>query len=369
MPTTLVAVSGMSPAIITETLWALAHEKPAVIPDEVVVITTSKGEADIKRDLLTKHDSWGGKNVWETLCAEILRMAALPRLSDKLQLSIRVISLPDAATKVRQPAVDLRTQAHHKEAADFIIQALSPICDAADQHVIASIAGGRKTMGALLYAAMSLLGKETDRVTHVLVNEPFDSVRGFFYPRQPVDKLTARLHGQEPFPISTRDAHIELADIPFVPLRNKFDELKERRTFSGLVETYSLAARQTAAGPPVVQLDEEQGIFTVQGRPIKLAGRDLLVTTFLFQRAQAGERHLANKDEAAGQLPGFNAQWKRNHPCHNAVKRLSADGISEDDIPKALSSLRKKLTEKGLVAYLPYLAPLDARIGFDTAAD
>ncbi len=51
MPTTLVAVSGMSPAILTETLWALGQEEPPVVPDEVVVITTSAGEADLRHAL------------------------------------------------------------------------------------------------------------------------------------------------------------------------------------------------------------------------------------------------------------------------------------------------------------------------------
>jgi len=32
-------------------------------------------------------------------------------------------------------------------------------------------------MGALLYAALSLLGRPQDRLTHVLVNEPFDNRR------------------------------------------------------------------------------------------------------------------------------------------------------------------------------------------------
>ena len=71
MTTTLLAVSGMSPAILTETVWALAHEVPAIIPDEVVVITTSKGENDIHRDLLSKQDGWSDAH--SRLCGKILR--------------------------------------------------------------------------------------------------------------------------------------------------------------------------------------------------------------------------------------------------------------------------------------------------------
>ena len=50
----LLAVSGQSTAIITETVWKLANPgegKKKVVPDDVVVITTTRGLADINRDL------------------------------------------------------------------------------------------------------------------------------------------------------------------------------------------------------------------------------------------------------------------------------------------------------------------------------
>ena len=36
----LLAVTGMSPAVLTETVWALAQERPPIIPNRVVVLTT-----------------------------------------------------------------------------------------------------------------------------------------------------------------------------------------------------------------------------------------------------------------------------------------------------------------------------------------
>src|SRR3989442_11659300 len=47
----LVAVAGGSPAIVTETLWALTQQRGERV-DEVRVITTSKGENLIKAALL-----------------------------------------------------------------------------------------------------------------------------------------------------------------------------------------------------------------------------------------------------------------------------------------------------------------------------
>ena len=48
MKTVLLATTGMSPAVLTETVWALAREKPAVVPDEVYVVTTVSGAAKLK---------------------------------------------------------------------------------------------------------------------------------------------------------------------------------------------------------------------------------------------------------------------------------------------------------------------------------
>lgn len=40
-------------------------------------------------------------------------------------------------------------------------------------------------MGPLLCGAMSLVANENDRITHILVNEPYDVCRQLFYPVQP----------------------------------------------------------------------------------------------------------------------------------------------------------------------------------------
>ena len=367
MKTILVAVSGMSPAIITETLWALALESPAVVPDEVVVITTSRGALDIQRDLLTRQVTWGGQSIWETLRRELLGKSGHASKSGKLQLSVRVIDLPDEQSGIRQMAADLRTRSDNTEAADFIIRTLSPYCDAEDNRVIASIAGGRKTMGALLYAAMSLLAKECDRVTHVLVSEPFESMKGFFYPDQPLQNLEAQLLGGEPVAVTASDARIEMADIPFVPLRNKFRELNEpRRTFSGLVDAYSRAERSSLGRPPRVTLDAAGGVLSVEGRPINLTGRDLVVAAFLHRRAIQGLPHFRDRGAAAQSLTPFLSEWKKEHPSHQATNRLSGD-LSEDDLTKALASLRAKLRKAGLEGAVPHLVPERDRIGFEMA--
>src|SRR5258707_14771253 len=91
-------------------------------------------------------------------------------------------------------------------------------------------------MGTLLYACMTLIGRETDRVTHVLVSEPFDDPRlspRFYFPAQPIAELTT----PEKRKVSAAEARINLADILFVPLRNQFSKQFVRMpgSFSALV--------------------------------------------------------------------------------------------------------------------------------------
>ena len=51
--TTLIAVTGLTPAVLTETLWGLASGPTPVIPDHIVVITTLTGRAKLTEQLLS----------------------------------------------------------------------------------------------------------------------------------------------------------------------------------------------------------------------------------------------------------------------------------------------------------------------------
>jgi CRISPR-associated protein (TIGR02584 family) len=258
----------MSPAIITETVWALANPVGGgqrIVPDEIVVITTARGAEDLRKALLTPKREWGGRAVWECLREAILgaskRRAGQKPPRNLLQLaSARVIELPDAKSGVKQPAADLRSAADNAAAADFILEEVRRLTENPDNRVIASLAGGRKTMGALLYAAMSLLGHETDRVTHVLVNDPFETCRDFFYPNQPPAQELFAVAGGERRVLRAADARIELADVPFVPLRNLFEHDLARLPggFVALVERCSHRVSELARRENEIQVCEDR---------------------------------------------------------------------------------------------------------------
>ena len=171
----LIAGMGTSPAVLTETVWALAHQKKPAVPDEIVVLTTKSGKDALREAVMS-----GAPSVWERLKAA-LRTEKIA-IAGKLvfgDTSIRVI--PD---ENGNEAGDLRTGADNLHAADFMLGEIRKYTEDTETTILSSIAGGRKTMSALLFSCMTLLGREQDKVYHVLLPPEFEQgvEPPFFFP-------------------------------------------------------------------------------------------------------------------------------------------------------------------------------------------
>jgi len=252
----LLCVTGLSPQIVTETLYALAIEhQPAFVPTEVHLLTTSEGAKLAQASLL---HSDGGQFL--TLFAEWPQFAR-PKLDAQ---TIHVISGPDG-----QPLADIRMPAENTAVADAIASVVRDLTRDPESAVHVSIAGGRKTMGFYLGYALSLYARPQDRLSHVLVSAPFESHPEFFYPpRQP-----RRLATRDGHHIDTADARVTLAEIPFVRLRHGLPEalLQGEARFSEAV-----SAIQQSFAPPYLFIDLKQrhvvcGNKTVSIKPQLLA--------------------------------------------------------------------------------------------------
>lgn len=272
--TVLFSVIGMSPAVLTETVWALAHEKPAVIPDRVIVVTTTTGRTQIMNAL------FGQDRIWESLRASVKAGSRLR--FGQTQDDIRVFTTQDPKTGLSRELDDLRTAADNRAAADFILEQLRAITENPDIRMVASLAGGRKTMGALLVSCMTLIGRETDRLTHVLVNDPYDLrlEPSFFFPGQPVRTLK-KGDGKT---VRATDAVIELADLPFVPLRNRFRDIGEfPGNFTAMAARYSEALKLDASRKTTVRIAEDFKSVEVDGTRVGLRTRSCLALAFLME--------------------------------------------------------------------------------------
>ena len=359
----------MSPAIVTETVWALSRESPPVIPDEIVVITTARGEADLIRDLLTPCPEWNHSTVWQSLRLEILGTSNDPRLILK---PCKVISLHDPELGIASPLDDIRSRADNAAAAEAILDEVRRITANDDTRLIASIAGGRKTMGALLSSALSLLGRRGDRLTHILVNDPFDSPRlqpRFYFPPSPPIQYQVAAYDHSETVISSANARLDLADVPFVPLRYLFSDHLGRLPgdFMELVQSASRAVEELA-GPVSLWLDRSRWIAFVNHCPLKLTGRDIPFFDFLYERVRSGNPPIATHDQIVEPFKRFFVDWSPLHPEVALDKGGGEDWRKSpptaDDFRKRLNSLRERLQKAGLGQWVNRLLPRRSAVGF-----
>ena len=138
----LVAVTGMSPQIVTETVYAL-HAQQNWQPDEIHVLTTQIGYDNITKALLGENGFFG------RLCQEY----ELPAIQFDEQ-NIHVIC--DAEGK---KLADIRTPEENNLAADMIVNFIRKLCADENTELHVSIAGGRKSMGFYIGYALSLFGR------------------------------------------------------------------------------------------------------------------------------------------------------------------------------------------------------------------
>ncbi|MEW6213258.1 MAG: CRISPR-associated ring nuclease Csm6, partial [Acidobacteriota bacterium] len=197
----LLCVMGLTPQIITETLYFLTQKQGARV-DEIRVITTLAGRNRIMKELLDKES---GKFF------EFCRDYGID--PDSIKFNEKTITLLQAADKSMLD--DIRSEKDNESAANQICEIVRELTGDDNTRIHASAAGGRKTMSVYLTVAMQLFGRNQDRLSHVLVSEDFETHPEFFY-KPPTPRILKNRNGQD---ISTESAEIHLAPIPFIRLR------------------------------------------------------------------------------------------------------------------------------------------------------
>jgi CRISPR-associated protein (TIGR02584 family) len=333
MTTTLLAVTGLSPAIVTETLWALAHGKPSLLPQRVVFLTTATGAVKIEEQLFTPIPEWDGRTVWETL------RAALKAAPDELIAApCQIIPMSDGTSGRAIHLDDIRTPAENNAAAEFIFGQVWNVVRDPAQHLIASIAGGRKTMGVLLHSAVSLIGRENDRVTHVLVDAPYDTLPGFFFPGQPGQPLVSCFDARA---FDPADARLHLADVPFVPLRNRFKQLDDLPgSFLTLRDELTARLRHDAGRPAVIHISHRQQLLSIDGATFRCGPRPLAVLEFILRCDEKRQTFEGDGKTAPYQLAAESfVKWRMRHKTRLQSAVFRRD-FTARELTKDLNHLR-----------------------------
>jgi len=194
----LIAVSGLTPQIITETMYGLMVVRKIPL-HEIYIITTRTGEEKLNNSLLNANGPF------YQFCAEY---EILPH-----EIRIKPILIKSKQGEVLD---DIRTREDNEAMAETIMETMFKLTRDDQTRVFASIAGGRKTMSAYMALAMQLFGRKQDRLTHVLIWPPeLESDKNFYFPpREPRD-----IHTSAGKIIDRNEVRVDFAEIPFIRLR------------------------------------------------------------------------------------------------------------------------------------------------------
>jgi CRISPR-associated protein (TIGR02584 family) len=332
----LLAVTGLSPQILTETLYALTVvQNPAWIPDEIHLITSREGGDHARVSLL--DDSTGQ---FHAFCRDY-------PVGEKISFPPENIHL--IRDENGQSLSDIRSPEDNARAADAIHALVRQFTADPGTELHVSIAGGRKTMGFYLGYCLSMTARPQDKLSHVLVSDPFESLAGFYFPPK-IPRVLVTPKGQ---PIHTADARIMLAEIPFVRLRPLLPAaaLAPELSFSAAV-----AATQAHLEQPSLRIDLARHQLQCGRTSVKLAPQLIAWYAWLAQRCQQNKAPVRHTDADPAEFLDIYARiisidavdWE------NAANLLS-DGFPKEFFEQKCAKVNAQLKKTLGLSATPYL--------------
>lgn len=333
----LLAVTGLSPQVVTETLFALCVERqPPFIPTEIQLLTTAEGAERASLSLLSSDPGW---------FARFRADYRLPSITFGTA-QIHVLKGDDG-----DALEDIRTLADNAAAANAITDWVRALTADPESALHVSIAGGRKTMGYYLGYALSLFGRPQDRLSHVLVPEPFESSWEFFYPTPYHRVITTRDNKLA----DTAEAGVTLAEIPFVRLR---EGLPDRLLAGTASFGQTVAAAQRALEPPELVIDLAGQRIRAGGEVITLPPASLAFYCTMARRRRMG-MHAARYD-TKGLAEQLLAEYRRivsdMSGNYERLEEALADGMTPEDFDQRKSRTNAAIEQAlGRQLASPYL--------------
>jgi len=353
--TILVSLVGTTPAVLTETVWALATGPTPVLPDRIVAVTTGPGAGLLKQKLFEDQH-------WDRMKARLAERGI--DHEGKLRFgntgnSIRVFTSLEEDAELD----DIRTRDDSAAVAEFFMELIRGFTENEAICLIVSIAGGRKTTSALLHSVMTLLGRAEDSISHILVDDPWMTQPDFLYPGCE-GEFTDPATGEEIF---STDAVLTLAEVPFVPLRYLFKK-ELQRSASSYIELMTRLQKQSVSVTEdlFVQVDTVRGLIIVNGSEIQLSPNEFLYYLFFAKEAVESrspiESYALIGDDLLDRRAGFLPEDDLNHWSHRASDKIDAN----EDLRKWAASIRKKIENADFdKVEVELLVPKRARLSID----
>lgn len=282
---TLLATTGASPQVVTETLYAIHHENQKW-PDDIYLITTSFGKDKAVKGLMADGHL-------QRLCHELNRPT--PAFD-----ATHVLVTPGADGNEVE---DARSLADHEALANFIMTEVRNRTAGTHTSLHASLAGGRKTMTFYIGYAMSLFGRAQDTLSHVLVSEGYENIPDFWFPTHAEPHRWVDNRGQK---FDASAAQVTLAPIPFIRHRRNLPQVLLQNgdtvQFADLVQLINLGENQENIRlcidlpQKAILLEDSSGQISLTVKPGLL---DFAFYSTMARASQAGDSELTRpqKDE------------------------------------------------------------------------
>lgn len=308
----LLAVAGLTPQIVTETVWALANRVPPWLPTAIRIVTTAPGRERVRLLLMDPDDG------------------ALPALANDLGRPELASALDERGVVVvtvgGRPVDDVDSPEAQIAVADTLLDEVRAVTDDAGSSLHVSLAGGRKTMGFFAGHALSLLGRPQDRLSHVLVDPAAEGHPQFFFPPQRPRVLLAMGDGH---PFRPTPDMVRLVDIPFVRLRDGLPPslLRGRGSYAETV-----TAAQRALQPPRLMIDLAERRIVAAGTPLPLAPLQAAFFLWLARLRADGDTRGVRWDDADPEaLAAAYAAWLGpTHPDVASFRRRYRAGLEKE---------------------------------------
>ena len=268
----LLVLVGMSPAVLTETVFALTRGDLGddyFVPTKVEVVTTRLGKERLVKALLDPVPSVpGGRfaKMWNNL-------GSLPALS----FTAADVYVP--ADEDGAPFDDAHSKPQLEAIGDLMLQRLQAHASQPDTAVVTSISGGRKSMSHLAGTALSLVARPQDRLVHVIVHPAsLETCDAFYFPDP---KRTTKYDcwdetGRKALQIDPAVARVELALVPFLLLKDRLPTIGATAglSLSGLVSKLNSSHLPPRKLKLVIDLTSQAGGRAfLDGRPLLEANK------------------------------------------------------------------------------------------------
>lgn len=287
----LISVMGMSPAIVTENVYAINHSRhKEKALEQLFVVTTSEGYKALERAYFTQPPEKNPlsvmlqENNWPQIDFGKEQVTVISDESGQQLNDVRNIQQHEAVANTIMQFVATHTaklwtteidvtlvEAMAILPSDEIDAVMLPLLNqwcrnlpgfidierrkrsnrtikikggvysftlrAYQNQIHTSLAGGRKSMSFFIGNMMNLLGRKGDELSHVLVSQQAEYCSNFFYPTKASKTLTPRI-GDE---FDASQETVSLAQIPFLRMAGEFqaDVDLTRFNYSELIDFFN----------------------------------------------------------------------------------------------------------------------------------